>query len=59
MEKKFAFRIRNFNTNGANLNALAGLDCFAGVASLSITREYLEEMEKLFEAYLREAPPAS
>ena len=59
MEQKFVIRIRNINTNDANLNALSGLDCFAGVASLSIAREYLEEMGKMFEAYLREAPPAS
>jgi len=57
VNRAFGVRIRNINTNDANLNALAGLDCFAGSNSMSISREYLSVLEKMFGAYLSELPP--
>ncbi len=56
VNRAFGVRIRNINTNDANLNAIAGLDCFAGLASVAISNDYLEELEGMFGAYLR-APP--
>ena len=53
----FAIRIRNINTHDANLNALAGLDCFAGMASLAIGNDYFEDLEVMFDAYLKEPAP--
>lgn len=49
----FGKRILSINTLDANLNALASLDCFAGMASLAIPENYLDEIEHLFEAYLK------
>ena len=54
----FAKRILNINTLDANLNALVSLDCFAGMASISIAEDYLKDIEPLFEAYVQESPAA-
>jgi hypothetical protein len=55
----FVKRILNINTLDANLNALVSLDCFAGMASISIAEDYLKEIEPLFEAYVQEGPAAN
>lgn len=52
----FGKRILNINTADASLNALASLDCFAGMTGLSISQDFLEEIEPLFGVYLRKNP---
>lgn len=49
----FGQRIRNINTADVSLNALASLDCFAEVTGLSISQNFIDEMEPLFEAYFK------
>lgn len=58
VNRAFGVRIRNINTNDANINALVGLDCFAGLASMAISKDYLDEIEDMFGAYLHAPPPA-
>ncbi len=48
----FGQRLQSINTLDASLNALVSLDCFAGLTGMSISQNYLDEMEGLFEAYL-------
>ncbi len=49
----FGQRLQSINTLDASLNALVGLDCFAGLTGMSISENYLDEMEGLFAAYRR------
>lgn len=53
----FGKRILNLHTADAGLNALVSLDCFAGMTGLSISQDFLEEIESLFAVYLRKKPP--
>jgi len=52
----FGKRILNINTSDASLNALVTLDCFAGLTGMSISENYIDEIETLFEAYLKQDP---
>ena len=54
----FGKRILNITTSDASLNALASLDCFAGLTGMSISQNFLDEMEILFAAYLKQVPPS-
>ena len=53
----FSRRLLSINPKDASLNGLVGLDCFATVTAFSIERDSLQEIEALFEIYLREADP--
>jgi hypothetical protein len=55
VNQAFARRLVSIQPKDASLNALASLDCFALVASFSISRDKLGELEALFRAYVE--PP--
>lgn len=50
----FGKRIMGINTADANLNALASLDCFAGLTGMSISDDFFDDIEGFFAAYLDE-----
>ncbi|MBF0431968.1 MAG: hypothetical protein HQK83_11850 [Fibrobacteria bacterium] len=53
----FAKRLRSIQIQDASLNAVANLDCFAMNASFSIEEGCLDEIEELFEVYLKTKSP--
>ena len=53
----FGKRIMNINTADASLNALASLDCFAGLTGMSISDDFFDDLEPLFAAYFTDSPP--
>ena len=55
VNQAFAKRLLSINPQDASLNALVSLDCFATVTAFSIVRDRLQEMEYLFQAYLRDS----
>ena len=56
VNRAFGVRIRNINTSDANLNALAALDCFAGLTAMVVGSDSLEDIEGMFGAYLQPPP---
>ena len=49
----FTDRLRTMKIADASLNAITSLDCFAAMTSGSITSQSLEDVELVFEAYLK------
>ena len=49
----FAERLRTMEVEDATLNAVVSLDCFASMTSGSISYEALDDMERVFAAYLK------
>jgi len=49
----FANRLRTMEVEDATLNAIVSLDCFASMTSGSISYEALDDMERVFAAYLK------
>ncbi len=47
-----AARLRSFCERDASLNALVKLDCFAATAATSVAENSLDDLERLFHAYL-------
>jgi len=56
VNQAFVKRIVSINPRDSTLNALVSLDCFASYNTLSITENYLEELESVFMSYLNETP---
>jgi hypothetical protein len=52
VNQTFVKRLISINPRDSTLNALVSLDCFASYNTLSITENYLEELESLFGSYL-------
>lgn len=54
VNRSFCARVRETCTNDANINALVLLDCFAGITEMSLKAKSLQEIERLFDGYLKE-----
>jgi len=52
VNQSFVKRLVSINPRDSTLNALVSLDCFASYNTLSITENYLEELESVFGSYL-------
>lgn len=52
----FGKRIMGINTADASLNALASLDCLAGLTGMSISNDFFDDIESFFAGYLKDAP---
>lgn len=53
VNKSFAKRLQDASQLDANVNALVILDCFAQTANFVLDKNKLEELEQVFEVYLR------
>lgn len=53
VNKNFCKRLANIRIEDASINALVILDCFADSVAFSINKDMLDEIELLFNAYLR------
>jgi hypothetical protein len=52
LNQTFVKRLISINPKDASLNALVSLDCFASYNTMSISENYLEELEVLFGSYI-------
>jgi hypothetical protein len=59
VNRQFARRLKTIKIEDASLNALVSLDCFATFSVCSIMDDSLEQLEKLFHAYLKDELPAA
>lgn len=50
----FSQRLRSDSTGEATTNAITSLDCFAQMIDFSITEQMLEDVEQLFQGYLKD-----
>jgi hypothetical protein len=50
----FIRRIQSINPKDASLNAVANLDCFGAFTRFSLEKKSLEQLEALYEAYLKD-----
>ncbi len=49
----FCNRLRMVSTKDSNVNAVIGLDCFADAVIFSINQRFMEQLELLYQAYVK------
>lgn len=53
VNQSFCNRLRQVSTKDSNVNAVIGLDCFADAVIFSISQQFMDQLELLYEAYAR------
>jgi hypothetical protein len=53
VNQSFCNRLRMVSTKDSNVNAVIGLDCFADAVIFSINQRFMDELELLYQAYVK------
>ena len=53
VNQSFCNRVRAISTKDSNVNAVIGLDCFADAVIFSINEHFMDELEQLYQSYVR------
>jgi hypothetical protein len=53
VNRSFCDRLRTISTKDSNVNAVIGLDCFADVVIFSISQRFMEQLDELYQAYMK------
>ena len=53
VNRSFCNRLRAISTKDSNVNAVIGLDCFADAVIFSINQHFMDQLEQLYQSYLR------
>jgi hypothetical protein len=53
VNRSFCDRVRAISTKDSNVNAVIGLDCFADAVIFSLNQHFMEQLELLYQAYVK------
>ena len=53
VNQSFCNRLRTVSTKDSNVNAVIGLDCFADAVIFSISQRFMDQLELLYQAYVK------